>query len=107
MKNDVRQGQDVSIQASNGNETAAPIREPEKRTPLALPRSSIGSQLQMARALPGNAPASAIPKTRRMATRETKLHAAPVSAVSALHSATTTVSATRGPALSAIQPAGI
>src|SRR5262249_34702053 len=106
-KNDVRQFQCARIQASRGKESAAPSREPEKRTPLARPRWPTGSQLQMARVLPGKAPASPMPNKKRMATRDVRLQAAPVSAVRALQDVTTAASTIRGPKRSANQPEGI
>src|SRR5512139_3146141 len=107
ITNDSLHDQRPSIQARRGKASAAPNREPENSTPLARPRSPGGSQFTIARALPGNAPASATPNRKRIDTREARFHAAPVSAVSALHAPTTVASATFGPARSANHPEGI
>src|SRR5215472_6645506 len=107
IQNDVRHCHRVSIHASKGKDTAPPNLEPEKRIPLARPRSPKGSQLQIARAPPGYAPATLTPNNNRIVTSDARFQAAPVSAVIALHSVTTAAITSRGPNRSASQPEGI
>src|ERR1035441_1016444 len=107
MRNEFRQGHLASIQASKGSEMAALMREPENRTPFALPRSPGGSQLYIARAPPRNTPASAIPRAMRTTRSDVKLQANPVRIAITLHNPTTTVRPARGPTLSISHPPGI
>ena len=62
---------------------------------------------EMARALPGKAPASAMPKRARMRMSTPTEVARPVRAVKPLQTMTTTASIRRGPKRSARAPAGI
>ena len=93
-------------QGIRNREKAAPKRLPEKLMPCARPRSLTGSQRKNACVAPGNAPASPAPKRNRSASICMAFWTAPVSAVNALQTETTRVSALRGPSRSAIQPEG-
>ena len=74
--------------------------------PNTRPRASSGNQRENTREIPGNAPASPIPNSRRTVNSDAKPAAAPVSAVIADHQITIRVSIARDPNRSTIQPAG-
>src|SRR6266478_307751 len=62
MKNTGRQPQRVTIRASKGGATTAPMLEPELKTPKAKERSFLGNHSATALAEPGNPPPSPIPR---------------------------------------------
>src|SRR5271166_4657085 len=104
--NEVSQLKVPISQATSGNESAAPMREPLSKMLEARPRSLFGNHFEATLAIEGYAPASPTPSSSRQPNSEVKPRAKEVSAVNTDHHTTATASEMRAHTRSANQPNG-
>src|SRR5215471_456781 len=105
--NGTRQPYRTSMNTTNGGVNAPPNREPACVKPCTNPRSAGRTQRDSDRVAIGKAPASPIPKRKRIVAMDPALQAPAVMEVKTDHHATIEAKARRGPIQSPSQAEGI